>query len=170
MLTVVNLILGAGLLTAGRKLFWLFVAAIGFIAGTQFLGSTANLPAWMSLAAGVILGLLFAGLALFFKNLAIGVAGFLGGGMALVSLANMAGVEAGPMTWVAFLVGGILGVVLLSQLFDWALILTSSIGGAVLVTQSLGMDGAIGTIGLVTLIVIGVILQAKVLSEERRHA
>ena len=35
MLNLVNVILGSALLVAGRKLFWLFVAAAGFVTGMQ---------------------------------------------------------------------------------------------------------------------------------------
>ncbi len=35
MLNVINLVLGGALLIAGRKLFWLFVGAAGFITGIQ---------------------------------------------------------------------------------------------------------------------------------------
>ena len=35
MLNVINLILGGALLVAGRKLFWLFVGAAGFVTGIQ---------------------------------------------------------------------------------------------------------------------------------------
>jgi len=35
MLIVISLILGVALLVAGRKLFWLFVGAAGFVTGMQ---------------------------------------------------------------------------------------------------------------------------------------
>jgi hypothetical protein len=35
MLNVINLLLGGALLIAGRKLFWLFVDAAGFVTGMQ---------------------------------------------------------------------------------------------------------------------------------------
>lgn len=35
MLNLINLILGGALLVAGRKLFWLFVGAAGFVTGIQ---------------------------------------------------------------------------------------------------------------------------------------
>ena len=170
MLTVVNLILGAGLLLSGRKLFWLFVAAVGFVVGAQLTASTWGGSEWTSLAAGLVIGVLFAALALFFKSLAIGVAGFLGGGTLLLKLAGGAGLDSGVMTWVIFIVGGVLGVLLLTQLFDWALIFLSSIGGSLLITRSLGLDSVPGGLGLLVLTVVGVAIQARVLQEEKKHA
>jgi hypothetical protein len=169
MLTVVNLIIGAGLLTAGRKLFWLFIAAVGFVAGSQLAVLSWDGAEWMSIAAGIALGLICAGLALFFKSLAIGVAGFLGGGSILLSLAGFVGLDSGVIAWGIFFIGGLIGIALLTQLFDWAIIFISSIGGATLITQSLGLKDILGGMGFLVLVGIGVAIQARALGEERKN-
>ncbi len=170
MLTVVNLILGAGLLLAGRKLFWLFVAAVGFLAGAQLALRSWDGSEWTALVVGLVLGLIFAVLALFFKSLAIGVAGFIGGGTALLSLAGVVGMDSGILAWVAFFVGGILGIILLTWLVDWALILLSSIGGGLIIVRSLGMPDMVGFIALIVLSIVGIAIQARVMKEEKNNA
>ncbi len=170
MLTVVNLILGAGLLLAGRKLFWLFVAAVGFLAGAQLALRSCDGSEWTALVVGLVLGLIFAVLALFFKSLAIGVAGFIGGGTALLSLAGVVGMGSGILAWVAFFVGGILGIILLTWLVDWALILLSSIGGGLIIVRSLGMPDMVGFIALIVLSIVGIAIQARVMKEEKNNA
>ena len=170
MLTVVNLILGAGLLLAGRKLFWLFVAAVGFLAGAQLALRSWDGSEWTALVVGLVLGLIFAVLALFFKSLAIGVAGFIGGGTALLSLAGVVGMDSGILAWVAFLVGGVLGIVLLTWLVDWALILLSSIGGGLIIVRSLGMPDMVGFIALIVLSIVGIAIQTRVMKEEKNDA
>lgn len=170
MLTVVNLILGAGLLLAGRKLFWLFVAAVGFLAGAQLALRSWDGSEWTALMVGLVLGLIFAVLALFFKSLAIGVAGFIGGGTALLSLAGVVGMDSGLMAWIAFFVGGILGIVLLTWLVDWALILLSSLGGGLIIVRSLGMQDMVGFIALIVLAIVGIAIQARVMKEEKKDA
>ena len=170
MLTVVNLILGAGLLLAGRKLFWLFVAAVGFLAGAQLALRSWDGSEWTALVAGIALGLIFAVLALFFKSLAIGVAGFIGGGTALLSLAGVVGMDSGILAWVAFFVGGILGIILLTWLVDWALILLSSIGGGLIIVRSLGMPDMVGFIALIVLSIVGIAIQTRVMKEEKNNA
>ena len=170
MLTVVNLILGAGLLLAGRKLFWLFVAAVGFLAGAQLALRSWDGSEWTALVAGIALGLIFAVLALFFKSLAIGVAGFIGGGTALLSLAGMVGMDSGILAWVAFLIGGVLGIVLLTYLVDWALILLSSLGGGLIIVRSLGMPNVVGFIALIVLAIVGIAIQTRVMKEEKNNA
>jgi len=42
MLSVISLILGVALLVAGRKLFWLFVGAAGFVTGMQLATSSGK--------------------------------------------------------------------------------------------------------------------------------
>ena len=170
MLTVVNLILGAGLLLSGRKLFWLFVAAVGFLAGAQLALRSWDGSEWTALVVGLVLGLIFAVLALFFKSLAIGVAGFIGGGTALLSLAGVVGMDSGILAWVAFLVGGVLGIVLLTWLVDWALILLSSIGGGLIIVRSLGMPDMVGFIALIVLSIVGIAIQTRVMKEEKNDA
>jgi len=170
MLLVVNLILGAGLLLTGRKLFWLFVAAVGFLAGAQLALRSWDGSQWTALVVGLVLGLVFAMLALFFKSLALGVAGFIGGGTALLSLAGVFGMDSGILAWVAFFIGGVLGIVLLTWLFDWAIILLSSIGGGLLIVRSLGMPDMVGFIALIVLVIVGVAIQARVMKEEKNNA
>lgn len=169
MLALVSLTLGIGLLTAGRKLFWLFIAAAGFMAGAQLATRVWGGSELTSIIVGIALGLVFAGLALFFKSLAVGIAGFLGGGTALLSLAGFVGLDSGVTAWVVFFIGGLIGIALLSQLFDWAVIFLSSIGGASLVTQAIGLPDFAGSAAFIVLIIVGVAIQGKVLSEEKKH-
>ena len=39
MINLINVVLGGVLLLAGRKLFWLFVGAVGFVTGLQLTSS-----------------------------------------------------------------------------------------------------------------------------------
>jgi len=169
MLALVSLILGVGLLTAGRRLFWLFIATAGFMAGAQLAFRVWGGSEMNSIMTGILLGLVFATLALFFKSLAVGIAGFLGGGSILLSLAGLVGLDAGVMDWVIFFIGGLAGVALFSQLFDWAVILLSAIGGGSLVVQAIGLPGSNGSAAMVVLTFVGVAIQARVMSEEKKH-
>ena len=65
------------LLFLGRKLFWLFVAAVGFVVGMEAATTLyPHQPDW-SLIVGLILGLIGAVAAIFVQKAAIGIAGFL---------------------------------------------------------------------------------------------
>src|SRR5574341_1020567 len=137
MLNVINLILGGALLVAGRKLFWLFVGAAGFVTGMQLATRFTQSSEGLSIILGLVIGIIFALLAIFLQRIAIAIAGFLAGGYILTGLAGMLGLDAGALGWIVYVVGGILGVILVSLLFDWALITLSSLAGASLVIQGL---------------------------------
>ena len=63
--------------------------------------------------------------------------------------------------WAAFLVGGVVGAILMMSVFNWALIIFSSIGGAHLILRAVPADPAIASVILVALAVVGCLFQAK---------
>ena len=164
MLFIINLILGFGLLTSGRKLFWLFVAAAGFFAGVELTSRFWHGPDWLAIVVGIVLGILFAVLAIALKSIAIGIAGFLLGGSALVSLAGSLGFE--HATFILYIVGGVLGVILITAFFDWALIIISSFAGASMILQILDLSRSMAGLTFAVLFIIGIIIQ---LSEKRKE-
>src|SRR5688500_20354558 len=83
MINLINVILGGALLLAGRKLFWLFVGAVGFVTGLQLASSFWQGPETLALVFGLIVGVIFALLAIFLQTITIGIAGFLAGGYIL---------------------------------------------------------------------------------------
>jgi len=170
---LVNIILGVGLLLAGRKLFWLFVAAAGFVLGAQVVIRSFDGPEWLGLIVGILVGLLFAGLAVFLRAAAIGIAGFIAGASILVGLVELFNNGAGGFNWLLYLVGGILGVLLISLLFNWAIITLSSLGGAALLLRELLDAGALpsGLAGplFVVLAILGILIQAAAMRKEKRH-
>jgi ammonia channel protein AmtB len=170
MLNLVNVILGSALLVAGRKLFWLFVAAAGFVTGMQLATRFTQTSEGLAIMIGLVIGLIFALLAIFLQRIAIAIAGFLAGGYILTALAGMLGMDAGAFVWIIYVIGGIIGVILVSLLFDWALITLSSLAGASLVVQSLFPQNATGGLIFILLFVIGIVIQGSVLRHERRIA
>jgi hypothetical protein len=171
MLNVINLVLGGALLFAGRKLFWLFVGAAGFLAGMQLATRFWQGPDLLAIIVGLVAGVIFALLAIFVQALVIGIAGFLIGGYILTSLAAMLGMDvSGAMTWIMYSIGGVLGFILVSFLFDWAVITLSSLAGASLITQSLFPQGAAGGILFFVVFLLGVVIQGSMLRGERAAA
>src|SRR5215475_7125002 len=77
----IGLLVGAAILLLGRKLFWLFVAAVGFALGAEIAPRIIHQPApFVTLLIAVGLGFLGALLAVLLQKFAIGVSGFLAGG------------------------------------------------------------------------------------------
>lgn len=169
MLTLVRVVVGLLLLAMGKRLFWLFVAAVGFVAtlavATRFFQPQSELTLFV---IAVVAGFVGALLAVFAQKLAVGVAGFLAGGYLAIGLLGLFGVELGTQWWQPFLIGGILGALISYPLFDWALIVLSALTGAVLIVQALeiGTGWALPLTVLVALV--GVTIQAGVLRRGSR--
>jgi Domain of unknown function (DUF4203) len=165
---VPQVLVGLALVLFGRKLFWLFVGVVGFLAGMRF---GAQLVTGQSeiviLAIAIGVGLLAALLAIVLQRVAVALAGGLAGGMLAMQLAVMLGVKADSAGWIFFVIGAVLAAILVSAVFDWALIILSALIGASIVSNVLPVDPAVRLIGVIILFVVGVIVQAK-LSALRR--
>lgn len=168
-MNLIRILVGIVLLTLGRRIFWLFVAAIGFVVGlnlsAQFLGGQ---PEWVALVIALVAGLIGALLAIFIQQLGVAVAGFLGGGYIAITLLDLLGVQAGGgMAWLPFIIGGIIGLVLAVALFDWALIILSSLVGASLIVQAAQLGPLITALLFIGLILVGVSIQANLIRDRR---
>jgi hypothetical protein len=158
---------GAVLLTLGRKLFWVFVAATGFAAGLAIATRVLEVkPEWVALVIALAAGLIGALAAILIQRMAITIAGFLIGALIGISLAGALGVERGLWWWAAVIAGGILGVALMAAAFDWALIALSSLAGASLLTEGLRVSSAMAWPILLVLLVVGVLVQVGLMRSE----
>src|SRR3954454_15552467 len=73
---VIAIGVGAALLLAGRKLFWFFVAAVGFVAAMEFATRYFGCePRDTVLLASLVAGIIGAVLAVFVQKLAVSLAG-----------------------------------------------------------------------------------------------
>lgn len=166
---LIRLILGFALLGFGRKMYWLLVGVIGFAAGYLLAGqffSTAS--DWLLIMVGIVAGLLGAGLAILLQSVAVAIAGFLGGGYVAIELLNLLGVGSQSFSWIPFIIGGVLGLILVSILFDWALIVLSSLVGAFMITQAVDPTLDSSSFIFFILLILGIIIQAVVLRRERK--
>src|SRR6266581_7877052 len=135
---IFSVLIGVVVLFFGRKLFWLCVAAIGFAAGVELAPRLVHEPsALLSLTIALLLGVIGALLALFLQKIAIGVLGFLDGGKLAGAIAAAFFVHYAQHSTIIFVVGGIIGAILLLALFDWALIVVSSLIGAHLIQSAI---------------------------------
>lgn len=166
LLVITHVVLGVLLLTCGRKLFWLFVAAIGFVAGAYVAKMwMQSAPPLVSFLAAVACGVLGAVLARGVQKLAVALAGFFAGGYLLTVLLSLGAVQAPGREWLSFLIGGVIGAVLMVVLFEWTLIVLSSIGGAHLITMEFHFHAAAMLALTTALVVCGVLVQTKLIGE-----
>ena len=170
-MAMLNIILGAALLFFGRKAFWLFVAGAGFVAGLSLANNILEVPESIGLIIGIGIGLLAGLLAVFVQRFAINLAGFLVGGYIALQFLPILNLEGGWWTTVlTFIVGGIIGVVLVGLFLEWALISLSSLAGASLVTEALNLSNGITLVVFIILIIIGVVFQARELRQDRHKS
>jgi len=165
---IVGIIFGLIELFLGRKLFWLFVAIGGFLLGWFLVPAIwPDADTWVSILVGLVAGLLFALLAVLFRRIMVAIGGFFlfaGAGVLLVRFLGAEAAAGSTVYWVAYLVGGLIGAVLLFLLFDWALIVLTSIAGAGAVASGIaylsdGMSGWLEVVIFVVLAAIGIAFQ-----------
>ena len=158
---ILSVVIGVVILFFGRKLFWLCVAAVGFAAGVEFAPHLMHEPTQvLQLSIAVVFGFIGALLALFLQKIAIAVAGFLAGGKLAMALIGAFIAEGARYPGVTFIVGGIIGAILLLALFDWALIAMSALVGAYLISHTIVLPPTGETLLFVGLAALGIIVQA----------
>ena len=159
---ILSVLIGAVVLFFGRRLFWLCVAAVGFAAGMEVAPHLMHEPTQvLQLSIAIVFGFIGALLALFLQKIAIAIAGFLAGGKLAMALVAAFLAEGARYPGIAFIVGGIIGAILLLALFDWALIVMSAVVGAYLICHTIVLPQTGATILFVALAVIGVVVQAS---------
>jgi hypothetical protein len=169
---LLKILIGIALLLLGRKIFWLFVAGMGFVVAMDlvtrlFVGPQAEALTPIALVVGLVAGVIGALLAIFLQRVAIGVVGFLAGGYIVLSFLEIIGIgEITALSWVLAFVGGIIGLVLALVLLEWALIMLSSLSGAGLIAQSAGLNRPLAVLVFVIALIVGIVVQGRMLSRE----
>lgn len=164
---ILNALIGAALMLAGRKVFWLFVAGAGFVTGLSLASRLVHSPDWMTLLIGLGVGFLAALLAVFVQHFAIVLAGFLAGGYIAMQFLLLLNLPHGWLPWLAFLPGGLIGAALVNAFLDWALITLSSLAGASLIIQTFDLQRGPGLLLFALLTAAGISTQARELRKGR---
>ncbi len=163
---ILNLFLGILLIFTGRKLFWLFVGGMGFIVSLNLvLQLFRGQPILILLLIALIVGGIGALLAIFVQKAAIIFGGFLAGAYLLGSLSGIFHLN-NQLNWVLYLIGGILGGVFVAAVFEWSLIVLSSLVGALLIVREINLAPGLAILGGLLLFLVGVGIQASVMSRE----
>lgn len=186
-ITLVMLPLGLLSLFLGRQLFWLFVGISGFLLGLLIGGVIGISNGWdwpVILLVGLFLGGAAAVLSIYLQKPMASLAGFMMGGLLTAVLymlvrygANIAARlmfgGPGPETWILFLVGGVAAAVFVWVTYEWALIVLSSLSGALLTFIGIApflpfnLPGILYLLILVGLAVLGIYVQAQMMSRTR---
>jgi hypothetical protein len=158
---ILKLLLGIVMLVRGSKLFWFFLGCVGFIFAFDFSqhnihGKTQALTLAIALFAGII----GAVAAVLLQKFTVLIAGFFAGGYLLTELPRILGLGVGSNYWILFVIGGIIGAVLMNAMFNWALIIFSSLIGAALIVETLHLGHQTSALVFIGLGIVGIVVQS----------
>jgi len=155
-----NWVVGIALILFGRRLFWLFLAGTGFAVGAwlsvMFLEGQSDA---VKLVAAIALGVVVALVAFKAQKIAVGLGGFLAG--AYVGNALHLALPFNVPGWVAPILGGIVGAILLAALFNWALIVLSSLLGAAVIFPHVTLAPPWPIVVFIVLLIFGLSIQSR---------
>lgn len=165
---IAAIFIGIAALILGRRLFWMATGVTGFILGLTLVAQlSGRLPDLLILIIALVTGVLGALAAILVQKIAVSVAGFFLGGYSAFSLLEILEYDAGTgSSWLLFIVGGIIGVILALSLLEIALILLSTLAGAILIIQATDFSPLVSIILFLGLLIIGITIQVKMLPEK----
>lgn len=157
--SLIPLLIGGALLFFGGRFYWLVAGGVGFLFGTS-IGSAPDggVITGSALAMGILFGMIAAVASIFVTKFALGMTGFIVGGILFVRVMEAIGWNLGS-TLVAFLIGGLLGLILVIISQDWALIFLSVITGAGIIVNQLELDPASAGFVYIALVLLGFVVQ-----------
>ncbi|MDO9515124.1 MAG: hypothetical protein Q7J01_03360 [Syntrophales bacterium] len=166
---LVYVVIGVLLLVGGRNFFWFFVGAIGFITGFTLADHVLGVDSLIiSLSIAIIVGAVGVAIAIFLQGFAIFVGGFLAGAYIGYMFVTSFGLVSQEIFWIAYIGGGLIGALLLFFLFDWALIILSSVAGGAIIIDSIALNPVMETAIAIVLTLLGIFIQAKILLKEKK--
>jgi hypothetical protein len=163
---IVRGIIGGILLFLGRELNFIFAGAMaGLLAYRLTPLLPPTWPAWSDAAFMITLGLIAAILVLVNERFGYFLSGFLAGGFFLVEYyaPNLLTVP-----WLPFLVGGVIGSLVLGLLTEWALILVSAAIGASYLLNLFVMDPTAEILVGAGLFIIGALTQVIIMQSQKQ--
>jgi hypothetical protein len=156
---ILHLLAGVAILLLGRRLFWLFVAVVGFLASFDVVPLLLpGRPEWVILLVAIAAGGVGAVLAIGLQYVAAAIVGFVAGSYGSLPLVIL--LFGHGASWVP-LVGGVVGAVLMVLLFDWTLIVLSALAGARAVLLPFGLEGSWGVVAWLVLAAVGIAFQSS---------
>ena len=164
---IATILIGIAALILGRRLFWMATGVTGFILGLTLVSQlSGQLPDLLILIIALVTGVLGALAAILVQKIAVSVAGFFLGGYSAFSLLEILEYDAGAGSWLLFIAGGIIGIILALSLLEIALILLSTLAGAILIVQATDFSPLVSIILFLGLLIVGLTIQTKMLPEK----
>lgn len=162
---VVRGIIGAIILFLGRELNFLFAAGMAALISFRLVPLLPPArPSWADSAFIVGMAVLAAVLVLINERAGYFISGFLAGGY-VMSEYYAPGVMVIPI--LPFIVGGVLGSIILGVFTEWALIAVSSVIGAIYLTGMFLFNDVARTLLTAGLVIIGALVQVLIMRAQK---
>lgn len=162
---ILTILLGIVVLVAGRKLFWVTVGVAGFMFGLLLTFNVLqDQPAWLTLVLALVIGLVGAFVAVIVQKAVVALAGLLIGGYLFASLLVAWNPALAEWQWLAFIIGAVIGFVVMIAIFEVGLVILSAMLGAVLILQVINLESWLEGLLLIVMVMVGVLIQLKLTS------
>lgn len=169
MLTIPLIFTGSALVVFGRKLYWFAIGLLGFLGGLLlvtrlFEGMSGTTRILIAIGMGVI-GAVFT---VMVQKVALSVVGFIAGCYLGLGALRLLQIDLGWLSWVIVALCGALGLILVLRLFNWGLILLSSLAGAMIIVENVSLQGVFGLVALGGIFILGVLVQGAMLRRKKK--
>jgi uncharacterized membrane protein len=156
--------IGFMMLIAGRPVYSVFVGSISFLVGT-YLTSQIKVfpPEWNSFFIPLLFAIIGVVLTQVFKRWTARVAGFIAGGIMIINLPNVFGSASYWTSPYLFAAAGIISVILLFFIYDFALIVLSSLMAVTLILSYIRVGNLDQGAMFLILAIFGIITQYLIL-------
>jgi uncharacterized membrane protein YoaK (UPF0700 family) len=165
-MTLIKGIMGGVMLILGRELNFLFAGSMTALLAIRFISYLpSNLPSWSSIAFVAGTGILVAAVAMLNERVGFVISGFVAGGY-ILSEYYSPGTSGVPI--LPFIVGSGLGAIIMGLLTEWAMIVVSSVIGAVYVTSTFTLGQTERTLVTAGLVVVGLLVQVVIMRMQKQ--
>jgi len=179
MFPVLLIAIGIAVLVFGKRLAVLGAAG-GALLGVALL-RLLNIPLTDVLLTLLIPGLLavigffVAGFAKGIVNIVLLVLGALAGAAIVLGFLDLFNINTGLLDWLLVVVGGVIGLILVSRFKDWAMIILAGLIGGLLVARGLTiwlpvLEGALGTLLVIVLAGGSIVFQGGIFGRRKTAA
>lgn len=163
---IVRGVIGAIILFLGHELNFIFAGGMAILIGFRLTPKLPPAwPPWGDYAFIIGIAILAAGIVIANERTGYFLSGFLAGGYLLIEY-----FEPGLLTLplLPFIIGGIIGALILGLLTEWALIIVSSLIGAIYATTLFWLNPTAEILVAGGLFVIGALTQALILRSQKQ--
>ena len=162
-MAIATAVVGAVVLLFGRQANWLFVGVIGFLLGANLAGMIIGEGSSLAIVLSAVTGLSGMLMAVLAHKLALDAAGFVASGYALTGLIGIIGLDVGDLSWLIFLIGGVVGALMVLAWSNWALIILSSLTAAYLIIGAFDLTPPLDKLAYIGLVLLGLAVQSAML-------